>query len=370
MKYIFFDIECANCYQGKGKICSFGYVITDEAFHITEQHDMVINPASKFNLGPDIKLAYSKSEFKQSPLFPMFYDEIEALLTDPDGLVFGFSVSNDARYVRDECKRYNLPPINYQFYDVQQMFMGFEGVKNQPSLAKICEQYSVPESQEIHKSDLDSKMTMEVLEALCKATGKSVPELIEEYPRAVGESMDGEVRWLHPPVKESHEASVSQGQSGSRKKNTMSLYSPAYKRFCRYVKGLAVNDDPDSLFHGQKICISANYEERHCVQMKEIAARIADRGGRYWVYASECDLFVSYDYIKADGTVKKCARLAHVQEAIEKGKEIKILPLAEFLELLDTDEAQLDALLLPEADETDSDETVTVDSEIPIAVNT
>ena len=39
MKYVFFDIECANCYQGKGKICSFGYVITNENFDVEEKYD-------------------------------------------------------------------------------------------------------------------------------------------------------------------------------------------------------------------------------------------------------------------------------------------------------------------------------------------
>ena len=29
-RYLFFDVECANCFNGKGKLCSFGYVLTDE----------------------------------------------------------------------------------------------------------------------------------------------------------------------------------------------------------------------------------------------------------------------------------------------------------------------------------------------------
>ena len=80
MNYCFFDIECANCFGGKGKICSFGYVITDEQFNILEKKDIVINPRSSFNLGPDLKLAYTKSEFRQAAPFPDYYDEIGALL--------------------------------------------------------------------------------------------------------------------------------------------------------------------------------------------------------------------------------------------------------------------------------------------------
>ena len=44
MKYTFFDIECANCIEGQAKICSFGYVITDEQFNLLEKEDLIVNP--------------------------------------------------------------------------------------------------------------------------------------------------------------------------------------------------------------------------------------------------------------------------------------------------------------------------------------
>ena len=95
-----------------------------------------------------------------------------------------------------------------------------------------------------------------------------------------------------------------------------------------------------------KVCISANYEEKHYLQMREIARRIADLGGKYCMYATECSLFVTYDYVKADGTLKNCSRLAHVKEVIEKkGKLIEILPFADFLELIGTTEEELDSLV-------------------------
>ena len=44
MNYLFFDIECANCDNGNGKICSFGYVLTDTDFNILEYTDLIIDP--------------------------------------------------------------------------------------------------------------------------------------------------------------------------------------------------------------------------------------------------------------------------------------------------------------------------------------
>lgn len=29
MNYLFFDIECSNCFGGRGKICEFGYMLTN-----------------------------------------------------------------------------------------------------------------------------------------------------------------------------------------------------------------------------------------------------------------------------------------------------------------------------------------------------
>ena len=49
MEYIFFDIECANCFNGDGKICSFGYVITDRFFNILEKEDIVL-PVAELNI--------------------------------------------------------------------------------------------------------------------------------------------------------------------------------------------------------------------------------------------------------------------------------------------------------------------------------
>ena len=68
MEYIFFDIECANCFQGRGKICSFGYVITDESFNVISKNDILMNPHSRFHLcghgnHPGITLGYDEKTF-------------------------------------------------------------------------------------------------------------------------------------------------------------------------------------------------------------------------------------------------------------------------------------------------------------------
>ena len=67
--FVFFDCECANTFDGVGKICSLGYVICDDDLNIIESEDVVMNPECDFDWyllsgKGDIKLAYSKDYFR------------------------------------------------------------------------------------------------------------------------------------------------------------------------------------------------------------------------------------------------------------------------------------------------------------------
>ena len=120
MRYVFFDIECAD--GGKGSICSFGYVITDENFCELESDDIVINPESKFRLSgksrcPDIFFAYTEAEFRNAPRFPVFYEKIRSLLEADDQIVIGHSVQDDVNFLCKACMRYKLPALKFKFAD-------------------------------------------------------------------------------------------------------------------------------------------------------------------------------------------------------------------------------------------------------------
>ena len=94
MKYLFFDIECANCYQNCAKIFSLGYLITDENFHILhEKEDVLINPRDRFDWYVAKKMmAYPREIFKDMPPFPDFYDRFREMFEDEDTMVIGYAV--------------------------------------------------------------------------------------------------------------------------------------------------------------------------------------------------------------------------------------------------------------------------------------
>ena len=98
--YLFFDIECANCFDGVGKMCSFGYVVVDQDFNILDEDDVVMNPETEFDwylFDPKkgCMLAYSKDYFRMQHNFESFHGGIKKLMEAPDRKIVGFSSSND-----------------------------------------------------------------------------------------------------------------------------------------------------------------------------------------------------------------------------------------------------------------------------------
>ena len=82
--FVFFDCECANTFDGVGKICSLGYVICDDDLNIIESEDVVMNPECDFDWyllsgKGDCKLAYSKDYFRIKPNFESYYKDIKKL---------------------------------------------------------------------------------------------------------------------------------------------------------------------------------------------------------------------------------------------------------------------------------------------------
>ena len=102
--FVFFDCECANTFEGVGKICSLGYVICDDDLNIIESEDVVMNPECDFDWyllsgKGDIKLAYSKDYFRIKPNYESYYKDIKKLFTTGNRYIAGFAVSNDVGFV-------------------------------------------------------------------------------------------------------------------------------------------------------------------------------------------------------------------------------------------------------------------------------
>lgn len=343
MDYLFYDIECSD---GR-HMCSFGYVITDEYFNILEKADILINPEAIFHTGawskknrekdPGIELAYPKERFKANPTFPGRYERIQRLLQHDDRKIIGFSHHNDALFLTVACKRYELPVINYKFYDAQEMFGESRNIVNQVALNAIAEALEVDLSKLVqHRSDDDAEASMLVTKALCEDLGLTIEELIGHCPRCAGEvTAEGKCKYYVREAKRA-EKRMRAAAVRSNRMTTKNL-----EEFKKYVRGLKPDPILELTLRGKKVTLNSPYEYKHFKEACLIAKEIAARGGRYVRMGSEADIYV------ADGQGKRCMRLPHVKRAIAAGKAVETITFGELLTRLSLTEKELENAEFP-----------------------
>jgi len=192
MKYLFFDIECSNCFQGIGKMCEFGYILTDENFNILKQDDIPMSPGrgrdNRFFLTgrkheKDLILAYEYDFYLSQPEFPAFYSRIKNLMSDPDTICFAYSMKNDVLHIFNSCKRYHLEQINYHCFDVQLFAHKYLEAKDRVSLKNACNEIVGPHASSTfheHLSRDDAKIAMKIFEAICELEQISSKDYLEQ----------------------------------------------------------------------------------------------------------------------------------------------------------------------------------------------
>ncbi|MDE6758419.1 MAG: 3'-5' exonuclease [Clostridia bacterium] len=307
MNYLFFDIECANCFGGNGKICSFGYVLADMNFNIIEQNDILINPASKFHLGrkgqEEIVLGYDKEEFKKSPKFDFYYDRIKELLESPDVVIFGHSVNNDINFLISECARYKKPYFTFKAYDTQILHRHFMPESQLNGLGKICESFEI-EVENLHRSDYDAYLTMRVAKKLCEELHSSMEELLERCPNCYYSVDNGTVV--------NHYVTIS--------------YSKKLIDYARFVK-------PDhrllkkSKVKNKTFSFSLDFEKDKYKQALFLVNSIRRQAGNYTTKLSKMQYFLSYG--------EQCKRTQNVNELADS--TIEVLDEQKILDLLNID---------------------------------
>lgn len=318
MRYVFYDVECSNCFNGEGKICSFGYVITDEDFNLIDKRDLVMNPASRFYLRrkegrPEIELAYTEEYFKSQPKFDAFYEKIRDLLEEPDQIVMGHSILNDVKHLAYQCKRYKLPCINYRFGDSQLIYKKFVQNGPQVGLARICEEYDiVPEH--LHRSDDDAWATMEFVRKICMQKHVSLYKLLADNPELTGEIIDFEI--------------TMNGVSVTRSKRFLQKMLDEYVRILKPAV--------EGKLKGLRFCMSKKFERDNADMCGYFARRICEKGGRYTRNAMRCNVFVHADE-------EPCSRESAIMADARMKARVRIITMDKFREMLDMGDEELTA---------------------------
>ena len=320
MRYVFFDIECAD--GGKGSICSFGYVITDECFHELESDDLVINPESRFHLAgrsknPEIMFAYTEDEFRKAPAFPSFYRKIRTLLEREDQLVIGHSVQDDVNFLCKACERYRLPALKFRFLDSQSLYAHVYERNGQIGLDRACEEFSIEKPVDVHKSEEDARATMRLVERICSANRIRLSQY-EKAHRIWGETRDFKIfcSYIHP-------------------NKTM---------FQLFLENVHQKNQSPQTFAGKCVSVSMAIEQPRGAQIYHLVQKIVDAGGSYTRVASQCDVFVTLG--THEGRV--CKRTKTAQEAKRGGRRIEFITLDELLRRLGLSREEYEKLPLPD----------------------
>ena len=285
MKYLFFDIECSNCDYGVGKMCEFGYVLTDENLTILQEDDIPMSPGrgkeNAFKLKgreheKDLELAYDEEYYFSCHEFPHFYERIRRLIEDPETLCFAFSMNNDISHLYNSCKRYRKNEYNYTCFDIQKLACKYLDKNTQVSLKEACKRIvgrnSTIKLQE-HLSRDDAKMEMMVFEAVCTLENKKPRDLLNEMDYAKTNSIE-------------HMKTVREKL----------LKRQAVKNSKAYYKAHCDNDETlnnqDNI--GKRFLLSSKLVLAHD-KMKEAIKIIKENGGYVSQTIAQSDYFVAFD---------------------------------------------------------------------------
>ncbi len=350
MKYLFFDIECANCYNNSAKIFSLGYVITDEKFNILhDKEDVLINPKDRFDWYVAKKMmAYPRSIFADKPPFPAFYEQFKAMFEDEETIVIGYAVTNDVHFLQDDCKRYDLAPFSYRFYDVQQIYARQPENNTAKNLEDSLLSWCGIEAENLHRSDEDAYNTMLILKAIAEYHHTDLPGVLAMFPDCGGETHDFVIDYAWKKPESETKCKKRRHRGGKRKKddaeigfdNTENMMEAGSENAALFIKYLnAVRPQRTRippLLSGHTVTVSLSYQRYHFNEMLYLVQMITNAGGRYTPATRDADTLYTYDC--GDG---EDVRLTVMEEREAAGEDVEIYPIKVLFDMLETSEVKL-----------------------------
>lgn len=337
MNYLFFDIECATCVGG-GKLCEFGYVLTDSDFRVKGSDNFLINPDAEFDKYVITNmLHHTLKDYKSSPKFPVFYDKIMSLLTDKNTLIVGHTTKGDIEHIGDDCVRYGLPFYDLTYVDIVELYKLHSKKREATSLLKMYEEFGGKQSGKEHSALYDANMTAFVAKSLAVEAGLSFEELCSANPSATFRTVNYEqIVRRKKSVEQFIEQCAKKGVKIAGKKEKSALISYASTVLTtpnRKIKRLK----------NKIIAISDIFETTRYNEAMNLIRLIKHGGAKYTPSVKNCNMLVTYKAFLDDGEEVYCKKKEDALRAIEKGKKIELLTLKELLNILDITEKELDA---------------------------
>lgn len=351
MKYLFFDTEKATSQPRIHQICEFGYVITDELFNVLERDNFIINPDLPIKQWDPFVirniLTRKPYEYELCNTFPYFYSKISALINKAD-IIVGHTIEEDVKAINNDSLLYDLPSIDYDFYDLKIYYKKYSKSKGSTAVVNILKAFETEGDSNEHDAATDAYNTMLGLKTLLTKIGMTFQELCDWCPEAKDRNenyiLESQTRKAALNQKR-FEASLTGDGS-----NDIIKYKKNWKRFLQFLDNVKPNKEGNGTFANEKVSISINYEEHHYKEMLNLIQMIVNEGGTYIMKASQANVFVKFDVLMEDGTLRTDSKLNYVNEAIEEGANIEIIDFDDLLEMLNITETELSEMSIPSFD--------------------
>lgn len=344
MRYLAFDIECCD---GK-HICEFGYVITDEKFNIIKKAVITINPESKFNLvgrpgGRDLYLSFSEKQYYNSPIFTTYYDDIKNLLEHPEQIVVGHAVGNDADFLRTACKRYNLSPINFQFFDSQKAYSEYANIKKRVSLENAENEMSLEKPERLHKSDDDALLSLRLVQAMCQNLEINLAQLMDLCPTACGSSRNHMIRYTGDGLKEMLLAldNNPESLSNGKKEKCIKKFNESIGQEGEIIK---------SRLNGKKYCFGRRFEMENIKLALILMQLLKNHGCSYNTNVKDDELYIATN-VELSTPPEPHTRFIMALEKYNAGEKMEILTFQELYKLLNITEDEIRKMHIPIVEE-------------------
>lgn len=303
MRLVAFDIESPNGMFLEGNICEFGYVMTDDGFHIVESDNILIKPiVATTNRLSRIKLAYTMREYMSSPTFIDTFPKIERVLSIPQSLIVGHAIHNDILCMISACKVHGLKLPDFTFIDSQIVFSIFRDEKMVCGLDKIAKDLNLDFRH--HKADEDARLALLTLLRICEEKECSLDELITSYDIQCGKVESGYVINCRTPQFTSAAPSVN---SRNSKKKLLNYYLNNSK------PGIIDMQKKHELYN-KKIVLDLDIEYEDVSLTRRIIQRAADIGAKYLRYGNSYDIFVTKNEDMLNKHPKNCIKLEQLME--------------------------------------------------------
>jgi len=269
-------------------------------------------------------------------IFSYYYPDIRMLIKRSD-IIFGHSLSNDAKAINDECRRYNLKSIDYDFYDIKEIYKYYKGINDDVGLVNMSKDLNIDFSKNVHDAYYDAYSTMIEFKKIIDNLEVSALEIIKMCPNAKDSVSNYSVKSMEEARKRK-EKEIEDSLTGNGS-NRLPIYGINRRRFIQYLTNYKGNNIGNKL-NGKSVCFSLNYEENHYKEMLNLAKLIMDQNGKVVCKASNSNIYVKKDYY-IDGEIKKDTRLEYVYKEKETGNHIEIIDFDDFLKILEINEEEL-----------------------------